>query len=125
MDNNKIDTGNLDYTIVLDKNYIGPDSDKMNVEPQKSDTGSDDSKAAIDSLYSEYEKMCLKDPTVIDTDDAYPHAYQWRIVDRYDPAKVNVIKEALKQGKRVADTEAYASYVDAVSSMRFKPESWD
>lgn len=84
-----------------------------------------DRKAAIDRLYDEYEKMCYKESTAVDKDDAYPHSYQWRIGDRYDEAKVAVLREALKERKLIADTEAYLIYVEEIKSRSFRPESWD
>lgn len=85
----------------------------------------DEHKAAIDRLYDEYEKMCYKESTAVDKDDAYPHSYQWRIGDRYDEAKVAVLREALKERKLIADTEAYLIYVEEIKSRSFRPESWD
>lgn len=79
----------------------------------------------IDRLYYEYEKMCLKEPTVLDTDDAYPHSYQWRIADRYEESKVLALEEALKNKIRIADTEAYQKFLEDVKSRKYSPVSWD
>ena len=122
MSDNK-NANDIDYTIVLDRDYIGPDQEELKKQAAADAAG--DSKEAIDALYSAYEKMCLKDPTVLDADDAYPHTYQWRIGDKYDPIKVGVIEAALREGKKVTDTEAYEKYVEVVSALNFKPESWD
>ncbi len=128
----------IDYTIVLDPRYpsldaqeqaeaetrvfskAGAEAAKGSEEPAK-----DEHKAAIDRLYDEYEKMCYKESTAVDKDDAYPHSYQWRIGDRYDEAKVAVLREALKERKLIADTEAYLIYVEEIKSRSFRPESWD
>ena len=145
MDNKKADSvKDIDYTIVLDKNYSGPDLDKTggwqkeleSFIPPDYNTASDraasdaadesgDTRAMIDKLYSDYETMCLKEPTVLDIDDAYPHTYYWRMGDRYDPDKIEVIKKALKQGIKIAETDAYLEYVEKVKNRRFSPDSWD
>lgn len=122
MIDNKDNVKNIEYTIVMDKSYTGPSIEELDQEA-KADLK--DRKIEIDSLYSMYEKMCLKDPTVLDADDAYPHTYQWRIGDKYDPAKVDVVEAALKQGKKITETEEYEKYVENVSNMNIKPESWD
>ena len=122
MDHNEKD---IDYTIVLDGSYTGPlpgSAESATAEPEAENTGH---KAAIDRLYEEYEQMCFKLPTVLDEDDIYPHTYQWRIGDRYDPVKVAVVEEALKRGKKIAETEAYESYVEGVKKSGFRPVSWD
>ena len=136
----------FDYTIVLDPRYPSLDDQeqaeaaaKAGAETAQGGTEAaktvevsmkqapekDDRKAAVDRLYAEYEAMCYKEPTVVDMDDAYPHSYQWRIGDRYDVAKVAVLREALKERKLIADTEAYLIYVEEIKSRSFKPESWD
>ena len=126
MGNNTDINNDFDYTIVLDAGYTGldlMDSDQDSEETES--TAEDNGKAAIDSLYDEYEKMCLKEPSVIDKDDAYPHSYQWRMIDKYDPVKVEVVKAAINEGKRIAETDAYLIYMAEVGSRKFKPESWD
>lgn len=137
----------IDYTIVLDPRYPSLDAqeqaetkifEKAGTETAKAgeedaqasaekqaEQEKDDHKAAIDRLYEEYEKMCYKESTAVDKDDAYPHSYQWRIGDRYDEAKVAVLREALKERKLIADTEAYLIYVEEIKSRNFRPESWD
>ena len=131
----------FDYTIVLDPRYPSLDDQeqaeaaaKAGAETAQGGTEAaqgekapekDDRKAAIDRLYAEYEAMCYKEPTVVDMDDAYPHSYQWRIADRYDVAKVAVLREALKERKLIADTEAYLIYVEEIKSRSFRPKSWD
>ncbi len=94
-------------------------------QPEEKKRAPVDPKAAMDYLYNEYEKMCLKEPTVLDLDDIYPHAYQWRSSDRYDTAKIEVLEEALKHGLKIVDTAAYQRYVEAVKSRKFAPDSWD
>ena len=122
----------FDYTIVLDPRYPSlDDQEQAEAAAQTAEASveqapeKDDRKAAVDRLYAEYEAMCYKEPTVVDMDDAYPHSYQWRIGDRYDVAKVAVLREALKERKLIADTEAYLIYVEEIKSRSFKPESWD
>ena len=117
-----------DYTIVLDPNYA--ELEKMVMEqpasePEAAEGSKDESKAELDRLYAEYEVMSLKEPTILDVDDAYPHSYQWRVGDKYDPAKIEVLKAALREGKRITDTEAYQEYMDDIKSRKFKPESWE
>ena len=109
----------IEYTIVLDRQQLSSDV----LSPGKG--SQDDLKGNIDLLYEEYEKMCLNEPTAIDTDDIYPRSYQWRIGDRYDMGKVAALEEALKHWKRIEETEAYKRYIDSVSRRDFAPESWD
>lgn len=117
----------FDYTIVLDGNYAdnsgheemsGTMIERLRREP-------DDAQEAMDRLYYDYERMCLKDPTILDKDDMYPHTYHWRMGDKYDPAKKAVLEEAIKLKVRVADTEAYQKYVEEISHRSFAPDSWD
>ena len=79
----------------------------------------------MDRLYYEYERMSFRDPNVLDKDDAYPHSYQWRIGDKYDPAKKPVLEEAIEKGVRITDTEAYENYVEEIKHRKFTMESWD
>ena len=81
--------------------------------------------ADYEMLYFDYEKMILRDPTVLDKDDAYPHSYQWRVGDRYDPGKIEALQEALNNRSRISDTQAYKKYVEDMKNRKFKPESWD
>ena len=125
MDKNLENVNEFDYTIVLDADYSGLDMQEPVRIADGSEGGSDDGREAVDRLYSEYEKMCLQEPTVLDEDDAYPHSYQWRVADRYDPAKVEILEEALKESIKVADTEAYHRYVEEIKNHKFTPDSWD
>ena len=106
----------FDYTIVLDGHYLAPEIKK---EEEKS------FKEIMDRLYYQYEIMCLNEPTVLDKDDAYPHSYQWRMGDKYDPGKEAVLREALKLGEKIENTESYQKYVEEVGKRKFKPDSWD
>ena len=122
MDNYTDKNKDLEYTIVMDASYRGPQIPDAQQKPAEETDGS---KREIDLLYDAYERMALMEPTILDVDDAYPHTYQWRMGDKYDPDKVAVVEEALRQKKRITDTEAYRSYIDKISSSKFKPESWD
>ena len=122
MDNYTDKNKDLEYTIVMDASYRGPQIPDAQERPAEE---ADGSKREIDLLYDAYERMALMEPTILDVDDAYPHTYQWRMGDKYDPDKVAVVEEALRQKKRITDTEAYRSYIDKISSSKFKPESWD
>ena len=133
----------FDYTIVMDPRFPGviPDGPAPAAEtaaPAKEPIpaaeaaapakDAEPEKPVIDPwerLYSEYEEMCLKEPTILDLDDAYPHSYQWRVGDRYDPAKIEVLKAALMEGKRISDTEAYQEYLEDFKRRRFEPVSWE
>ena len=84
-----------------------------------------DMKEKIDRLYFEYEKMCLKWPTILDMDDAYPHSYQWRIGDKYDLGKMEALEEALKAEIKIENTEAYRKYVSSVTHRKLPQMSWD
>ena len=88
-------------------------------------TGSLSLHEMMDRLYSEYERICFQDPNTLDMDDIYPHIYHWRIGDRYDPAKMPVLEDAIRQKCRIADTEAFEKYVNEVKSHKFQPDSWD
>ena len=114
----------FEYTIVMDASYTGPDVNDF--RPAEEGAGQEaDSNAEYELLYRDYERMILRDPTVLDKDDAYPHTYQWRMVDRYDPGKIEAVEEALKGRMRISDTEAYKRFIEEIKSRRFKPESWD
>ena len=115
----------FDYTIVMDPRYPGLDPIRHEplAEPEKKPE-----KVVIDPwerLYAEYEEMCFKDPTILDKDDAYPHSYQWRVGDRYDPAKIEVLKAALREGKRITDTEEYQNFIENIKSRKIEPLSWE
>lgn len=133
----------FDYTIVMDPRYPGmipgsPAAAAETAAPTKEPAAASGAEASAkdpepkkpvidpwERLYSEYEEMCLKEPTILDLDDAYPHSYQWRVGDRYDPAKIEVLKAALTEGKRISDTEAYQEYLEDFKKRRFEPVSWD
>ena len=113
----------IEYTLVMDGNFaelVVAGEGGLNEEAISADR-----KRTIDELYNEYEQMCFQDPTILDTDDAYPHTYQWRIGDKYDTAKVEVIAAALKEHRRITDTKAYEKYIEEISKSNFKPDSWD
>ena len=115
----------FDYTIVMDPRY--PGLDPIRHEPL-AEAEKKPEKVVIDPwerLYAEYEEMCFKDPTILDKDDAYPHSYQWRVGDRYDPAKIEVLKAALREGKRITDTEEYQNYIENIKSRKIEPLSWE
>ena len=115
------------YTIVLDGNFA--DAAGRVEEPAEAEHVRDDAhsehREMMDRLYYEYEKMCLKDPNTLDKDDIYPHTYQWRLGDKYDAGKAPVLEEAVRQGVRIADTEAYRKYIEEVKNRKFEPDSWD
>ena len=136
----------FDYTIVMDPRYPGLDpvapEQAAPAVPERSASQATSSaapaapakeaaspeKPVIDPwerLYAEYEEMCLKEPTILDMDDAYPHSYQGRVGDRYDPAKIEVLKAALREGKRITDTEEYKKYLEDIKNRRFEPVSWE
>ena len=138
----------FDYTIVMDPRYPGLDpvapEQAAPAAPEKESTPAASPKHAApaapakeaaspekpvidpwERLYAEYEEMCLKEPTILDMDDAYPHSYQWRVGDRYDPAKIEVLKAALREGKRITDTEEYKKYLEDIKNRRFEPVSWE
>ena len=85
----------------------------------------EDPRVTMDHLYEAYEEMCYRDPTVLDRDDMYPHSYQWRNTDRYNLAKLAVLTEAVKQGKRIAETEAYKKFVGAGVRRAMSQMTWD
>ena len=105
----------IEYTIVMDPEYANAVNVKKDADP----------KHAIDLLYEEYERMCKKDPTVLDKDDIYPRSYQWRMADKYDPAKVGLVREALKQSKKIADTEEYRAFTEEAKKSKLDSFSWD
>lgn len=113
----------FEYTIVMDASYTGPDVNEFR-KPEEGGDGPDANKE-YELLYYDYERMILRDPTVLDKDDAYPHSYQWRVGDRYDPGKIAALEEAINNRVRISDTEAYRKYVEEMKNRKFKPESWD
>ncbi len=84
-----------------------------------------DFKEKIDRLYYDYEKMCLKWPTILDMDDAYPHSYQWRIGDKYDLGKMEALEEALRDGVKIENTEAYRKYTSSLTHRKIPQMTWD
>jgi hypothetical protein len=129
-----------DYTLVLDSSYteasehedsLGTEVERLTpktVKEQTEETEHDsqaDSREKADHLYRDYEKMCFREPTILDKDDAYPHSYQWRMGGRYDEDKIKVVEAALREGRRIEDTEAYQAYVEAIRNRKFTPDSWD
>lgn len=112
----------FEYTIVMDASYIPPAADETKPGGDSADEAPN---AEYELLYFDYERMILRDPTVLDKDDAYPHSYQWRMGDRYDPGKLEALEEALKNRVRVSETQAYQKYIEDIKNRRFKPESWD
>ena len=124
MDNKKtFNDKDFEYTIVMDASYTGPDVNDFRQPEEGSDQP--DPNAEYELLYYDYERMILRDPTVLDKDDAYPHSYQWRVGDRYDPGKIEALEEALNNRTRISDTQAYKKYLEEMKTRKFKPESWD
>ena len=122
MDKKTFNEKDFEYTIVMDASYLSPAAR----EAKKAEDSADESpNADYELLYYDYERMIFRDPTVLDKDDAYPHSYQWRMGDRYDPGKLEALEEALKKRVRISDTEAYQKYIEEIKNRRFKPESWD
>ncbi|MBQ6388456.1 MAG: hypothetical protein IJH90_02345 [Mogibacterium sp.] len=115
--------------MVMDASYTGPE--KLQAEEvadqavQNIRKVAEDPRVTMDRLYEAYEKLWMREPTVLDTDDIYPHSYQWRTADRYNAGKLAVLTEAVKTGKRIAETEAYERYVEAGKHRKFKPDTWD
>ena len=128
--NNGAAADNFEYTVVLDENYTGPelnaDGEGLNeLLTYLPDKKADNEENKKERLYQDYEKMCFKEPTVLDMDDIYPHSYQWRVGDRYDQGKLEALEEALRKGIKIADTEAYQRYIEEVRRRRFNPVSWE
>ena len=124
MDKKTFDDKDFEYTIVMDASYLGPDA-KGSAKPEDSAGAAEIPNAEYELLYYDYERMILRDPTVLDKDDAYPHSYQWRVGDRYDPGKIAALEEALNNICRISDTQAYKKYIEEMKNRKFKPESWD
>ena len=124
MDKKTFNEKDFEYTIVMDASYIGPDVNDVK-KPEEGAAAAEDPNAEYELLYNDYERMILRDPTVLDKDDAYPRSYQWRVGDRYDPAKIAAVEEALKNRIRITDTEAYKKFIEEMKDRKFKPESWD
>ena len=133
MENNNKDLKDMDYTVVLDRNYRGPvieaeqkkeeaEAAKAVIEPE---IEFDASKAEAEKIYETYESMFIKDYTALDKDDIYPHSYQWRVGDRYSEDKLAVVEAAIRRKKRIAETEEYLEYVEKVKRSKFTPMSWE
>ena len=133
MENNNKDFNDMDYTVVLDRNYRGPvieaeqkkeeaEAAKAVIEPE---IEFDASKAEAEKIYETYESMFIKDYTALDKDDIYPHSYQWRVGDRYSEDKLAVVEAAIRRKKRIAETEEYLEYVEKVKRSKFTPMSWE
>ena len=124
MDKKTFNDKDFEYTIVMDASYIGPDVNDFR-KPEEGADMANDPNAEAELLYRDYERMILRDPTVLDKDDAYPRTYQWRVGDRYDPAKLAAVEEAISNRCRISDTDAYQKFIDEMKDRKFKPESWD
>lgn len=126
-DNKNLENNDIEYTIVMNGNYSDiHEQDNAKEEPAKTEAaGHTDIRDTMDRLYYEYERRWLKDPTVLDKDDVYPHSYHWRLGGKYDFGKIEVLVAAIKERKKIADTEAYQEYVEAVKNSKFSPDSWD
>ena len=88
-------------------------------------TVAEDPRRTMDHLYEAYEEMCFRDPTVLDRDDIYPRSKLWRSTDRYNLAKLAVLTEAVKNGIRLADTEAYKKFLGASARQAMAHMTWD
>ena len=89
------------------------------------DAGLRERREAMDRLYYEYESMRMMEPGIVSRDEVYPRSYYWRLGDRYDPGKIEVIKEALRLNVKIENTEAYERYVEEVRARKYAPPSWD
>ncbi len=133
-----------DYTMVLDGDLKGQGSlenggtelnravpDPVQAKPAAKAAAPEkrmepgDFKEKIDRLYYDYEKMCLKWPTILDMDDAYPHSYQWRIGDKYDLGKMEALEEAIREEVKIENTEAYRKYISSITHRKVPQMSWD
>ena len=133
MENNNKDFKDMDYTVVLDRNYRGPvieaEQKKQEAEAAKAvqepEIEFDAGKAEAEKIYETYESMFIKDYTALDKDDIYPHSYQWRVGDRYSEDKLAVVEAAIRRKKRIAETEGYLEYVEKVKRSKVTPMSWE
>ena len=105
----------IEYTIVMDPEYADAVKAVNDADPKR----------AVDLLYKEYEQMCLGGSSVLDKDEIYPRSYQWRMGDKYDPAKVGLVREALRQNKLIADTEEYQTFLAEAKKNKVESFSWD
>ena len=125
MDKKTNDFENIEYTIVMDPAFPltedgKPEQAAGSVNKEKRDAGD-----TADILYAEYERMCLREPTVLDKDDVYPHSYQWRMTAKDDPAKIALVSAALKEEKKIADTDAYQEFLEDVKKRGLGPGAWE
>ena len=125
MDKKTNDFDNIEYTIVMDPEYPLTEGMKEGRIPESAKTVKKETGDATDILYAEYERMCLKEPTVLDKDDIYPHTYQWRIVRKDDPAKIALVRKALEQGVKIADTDEYQEFLEDVKKRGLGPDAWE
>lgn len=128
MDNNNNKFNDMEYTVVMDKNYKAPVMEAAKKEAaaaKEPKVQLSESQMEAEKLYEKYEKLFLRDFTALDKDDIYPHSYQWRVGDRYSEDKLTVVEAAIKQGKRIADTEEYLAYIEKVKNTKFTPGSWE
>jgi hypothetical protein len=126
MEKNKF-SDDIEYTIVMSANDIKkaiPGGEAAQIAADPKDEVQEAHRNILDRLYYEYERMWLREPTVLDKDDIYPRSYQWRL-DKYDPGKEEVLMEALEHGTRITDTEAYKRYIENYKEVSFTPLSWD
>ena len=121
---NTFNEKDFEYTIVMDASYTAPDANDLR-KPGEGAGQAGEAHAEDERLYADYERMAFRLPTVLDRDDAYPHSYQWRVADRYDPGKLAALEEALNNRSKIEDTEAYQKFIDEMKNRRFRPESWD
>ena len=121
---NTFNEKDFEYTIVMDASYTGPDASDLRTAGEGA-VQAGEAHAEDERLYTDYERMAFRLPTVLDRDDAYPHSYQWRVADRYDPGKLAALEEALNNRTKVEDTDAYRKFIEDIKNRRFKPESWD
>ena len=124
MDKKTFNDKDFDYTIVMDASYISPDVNDFK-QPEEKAAAAEDPNAEYELLYYDYERMILRDPTVLDRDDAYPHSYQWRIGDKYDLGKMEALEEALRDGVKIENTEAYRKYTSSLTHRKIPQMTWD
>ena len=69
MDKKTFNEKDFEYTIVMDASYIGPDVNDFR-KPEEGADKANDPNTEAELLYHDYERMILRDPTVLDKDDA-------------------------------------------------------
>ena len=89
-------------------------------------------KPAFDQVYEEnYDRVYKYTYSILlnreDTEDVVSNTFMaaYAAYDRYDPAKVRAVEEALQKGVKIADTEAYEKYAEEVKNRSFMPDSWE